>query len=340
MPYRPSRGHDATGEILHPEALELWAAHRNPACTDCGNYRNSANPCLMGNGPVPSLGMVVGDAPTPEDDVYEVPGHGDGQRLLDSVFAELDIEGTDLYQTFATKCLPITGAGRKDSLKSARKACAPYLAKEIETVKPRAILAMGAEAFYHFAHKEGITKNRGQAFQHEDYGCWVMPTLHPVAVMANPRNYSAFVADVARWWHIVQDRMDPPQVEIVEVHSLDDLHDMLAWFREAPDRLLTFDLETRGFNSQRDDFSFIWCYGVTDGRDPGNGMRTYLVPFEHPDSPWYADFETLRYVLERTSELLLGAEDRVVRLNGHNVKFDMRWLNRARERYGLAEAHA
>ncbi len=341
IPYRPKRGQDATDEPLHPDAQALvWTPLRNPDCTDCGNYRFAGKVCMMGNGPVPSAAMVVSDAPTPEDDIEGTPGHGDGLKLLDSVFAELGIDTPDVYLAFATKCRPAEGSEKKPSLKIARKACAPYLAREIAVVKPRAILAMGAEAYYHFAHKEGITKNRGQAFQHPEYGCWVIPTLSPLAVMIQPSGYAAFVADVSKWWRIVQGNIDPPKVDIMEVHSLDDLDEMLAWFAEDPDRLLTFDLETRGFNSQRDDYSFIWCYGVTDGRDVGAGMRTYLVPFEHADSPWYGDQETLRTVLEKMSTLLLGHTNRRVRVNGHNVKFDLRWLQRARERYGLTEAHA
>jgi len=340
IPFRPKRGRDATDEPITPDAQMLvWTPLRNPACQLCPSHKLAINVCLMGNGPVPSPGMIVGDAPTPEDDVECAPGHGDGQRLIDSIFMELGVEAAEVYTTFATKCRPGEGAAKKPSLKIARKACAPYLAQEIGVVKPRAILAMGADAYYHFTHKEGITKNRGQAFQHEEYGSWIVPSLSPLAVLVQPSNYAAFVSDVAKWWRIVQDQMHPPEVEIVEVHSLDDLDEMLAWFAEDPDRLLTFDLETRGFNSQRDDFSFIWCYGVTDGRDAGAGMKTFLVPFEHPDSPWFADEPVLREVLERMSALLLGHENRKVRVNGHNVKFDLRWLQRARERYGLVEAH-
>ncbi len=336
-------GRDMGEDSLTPEAALLWAEVRapegcRPECTALGIQ----TPCLLGNGPVPSAAVIVGDAPTDEDDVLGTPGHGDDAKLLDMVLKDIDVDLAEVYQTFATKCPPPTGSAsaRKSFLAKGRKTCAGLLEMELKLVRPRAILAMGADAYYHFTHKQGITKNRGQAFWHAGYNCWVIPSMHPSDVRYLPQYLSSFEADVTRWWRLSKGDPVPPPVELVEVRTVDAFNEMLAFFAEEPDRMLTFDLETRGFHSQRDDYSFVWCGGITDGRNLGAGMRVYEIPFEHPDSPWASDkIEDNRavrgYIIQRLGELLLSSR----RVNGHNVKFDIRWLRRAQERYGLVEPH-
>ncbi len=338
-PARTLRGGRATGdELLTDGARALWARARDeegcrPECTSL----RLQTPCMFGNGPVPCDAMVITDAPTDEDDVEGTPGHGLGLQLLDSVLRGNDVDLADVYQTYAVKCVPPDGRDKKPDLKIGRKTCAGFLETELRAVRPKVVLAMGAEAFYFFVHRDGITKARGQAFWSEQYHCWVVPTHNPLAVLITPKLLSAFEADVAKWRRLAQGITEAPSVEIVDVRSLADLSTMLAFFAEEPDKLLTFDLETRGFHSGRDDYSFVWGIDITDGRDLGQGIRVYNMAFEHPDSPWYKDPPVLRYVLQEVTGLLFDDRRRV---NGHNVKFDLRWMMRAMERHGLVEVHA
>lgn len=335
----------------HPEALTLWRDLRDPACVACpiGAEYDPRNHCLLGNGPVESArAMVVTTAPDEVDDRLKHPLHGRGLQLFERVAREdLGVDLTEVYTTYAVKCRPplIQDKAKAEKvMRAAQAACDHFLLKEIARVRPETVFAMGPEAYYFFKHAKGLFKHRGEAFEwtHPDdpsLTMWVVPSLDPDDVIRAPKYFDGFAADVAKWARLMRgETADELAIDVVEVRSLAGFHTMMIDLLSEPDRVMTFDLETRGFQSARRDYSRLWLGAVTNGTRTPRGMRVYLVGIEHPDAPWYdragedLHGEVRRRVVEGWSDLILRYDRGV---NGHNVKFDLRWTRATAKRYGF-----
>ncbi len=348
-------------ELMNPQAIDLWRTLRNRECEECNLHKWARNRCLLGDGPVPAAGMIICDGPLPEDEEEGRVYSDSASSYLYHTLEGLDLDPMSVYRTYVTKCVgPEPGAPqRADQILKGSKVCAPlYLAREIEMVRPRAILALGAAPYFYFKHKAGITKNRGQAFEwtlpDTDFTTWVVPSLHPRSVMKEPRYLPSFQADVVKWVRLLGGVSESPKVHIVEVRTLDDLRAMDAELREEPDALLTFDVETRGFKDSRPDYSRMWSMALTRGRRDDQGMRVFAVPLEHPETPlrqeaptpdwaWRAVLrapyrdgllrrsQDVRETVETVCRLVLEAKH----VNGHNVKYDLKNTIRLASRYGI-----
>lgn len=328
-------------------ARSLWAHARNPNCDKCEFHKYAKNVCIFGNGPVPSKGMIVGEAPDATSDNVSRAFVGGNGEYLESVLYDLDLNRDDFYVTNATKCKP-PRSGKEDFLREAVQACEPYLEQEIAAVQPKAILAMGNFAYYFFAHKTGITKSRGKEFWSDKYNCLIVPTVHPSFVFINPDYHEAFVADIIKFKNIIVEK-EPPPVEIVEIHTEEDWAKAYKELMEKPDAILTFDFETRGLLDYKPDFSKAWCVGLSR-----LGNKAYLLPLEHPESPflenpdpdWEANWKlnwpniTYRiapqyhYIVDQVCDLIMRAKQ-----NNHNVKFDLRHTIHLAKRYGFGDKY-
>lgn len=76
------------------------------------------------------------------------------------------------------KCRP---PGNRTPLKAETRACRKYLLRELEQVRPRIILLLGATA-PSIVGKEGVEKNRGQAFDFNGAKRSWSPSIPPLEV--------------------------------------------------------------------------------------------------------------------------------------------------------------
>jgi len=333
-------------EPLTPEARLLWVNSRDKNCTQCELHKWAKTVCMFGNGPVPATGMIVGEGPGTMEDNLGRPFVGASGEYLNGVLYDLELDRSDFYISNATKCKPPRREGKDTYLREAVKACAHYLEAEIAAVKPKVILAVGNYAFYHFAHKTGITKSRGKEFFSEAYQCLVVPTVHPAFIMMNPEYHDPFMADVVKFKNILLDKK-PPAVEIVEIHSEEDWALAKEDLMQNPNSILTFDLETRGLIDYKPEFTKTWCAGIT--RD---GRKSYLLPLEHPESPflenpdpdweanWKLNWPDINYRIAPQYHHIVREFCEIVfssKLNNHNLKFDIRHLVRLAQRYGCSD---
>lgn len=359
--YQPIKRRDPDEpEPLTPGARQLWKTIRDSNCQLCvlGQTKNGQTTCMIGNGAVPALGMVVTDVPNVVDDRLARPLTTEAGQYLEHVFKDMDVDPSQVYVTHAVKCAA-PRENRDKILEQAVKACVPFLEAEIAAVKPKAILAMGATPYYFFAHKKGIMKQRGQAFFHERFDCWIVPTVSPTYVMINPAYDAAFNADVAMFRRYMLGQTTDPPVDIVYVNTLEDWYAAEAELNEDEKKTLTFDLETRGFKDFDQqgkelklgiNYSQVWCVALTRGRRGPNGMRVFVVPLEHPDSPflansiadWQDNWSARPLGLRMADEYRPVYEGvycmvKTSRVSGHNVKYDLRNIEQLARRYGLED---
>jgi uracil-DNA glycosylase len=99
------------------------------------------------------------------------------------------------------------GTRRIHAKPSAREvaACRPWLEAEIEAIKPKMIVCLGATAAQSLLGSGfRVTKQRGQPITDTNWAPWVMATVHPSALLRAPDEaareemFAAFLADLKK----------------------------------------------------------------------------------------------------------------------------------------------
>ncbi len=126
--------------------------------------------------------MLIGEAPGADEDRLGVPFVGRAGKLLDEFFKKAGIERQkDVYICNTLKCRPPNN--RKPEIDE-KKACAPYLKFQMDTIKPKIIILCGATALESFIKGYTITKARGKIFKGSK-GTVFIPIFHPSYLLRN-----------------------------------------------------------------------------------------------------------------------------------------------------------
>jgi DNA polymerase len=126
--------------------------------------------------------MFIGEGPGRDEDLKGRPFVGRSGELLDKMCVAIKIERSDSYITNIVKCRP---PDNRVPTRVEVKCCLPYLKRQIELVRPKVIVTLGATPLRELLGIQiGITKVRGQ-WQRLDMfgGISVMPTFHPAYVL-------------------------------------------------------------------------------------------------------------------------------------------------------------
>jgi len=171
-----------------PESLEALKA-KAAACRACNLWKN-ATQTVFGEGAERAIVMFVGEQPGDQEDRAGRPFVGPAGGLLDSVLEEVGIDRRALYVTNAVKHFKWEPRGKrrihkKPSLREVA-ACKPWLAAEIETVRPRIVVCLGASAAQSLmGPKARVTRDRGVMLESE-FGPPAMLTVHPASILRSP----------------------------------------------------------------------------------------------------------------------------------------------------------
>jgi uracil-DNA glycosylase family 4 len=131
--------------------------------------------------------MVVGEGPGETEDKLGRPFVGRAGELLDRMLLAIDLPREDVYICNTVKCRPTLDIGHRLANRAPTpdemRNCRPYLDQQIEIIRPRVILALGAPAAKSFlGEKFSITKQRGQWFQGPS-GIPIIATFHPAYIL-------------------------------------------------------------------------------------------------------------------------------------------------------------
>jgi uracil-DNA glycosylase family protein len=160
---------------------------------------------VLGEGPLNPELALVGEQPGDQEDVAGKPFVGPAGKLLDRALAEAGIDRRKVYVTNAVKHFKFEQRGKR-RLHSKPNAGEVkhyrwWLEKELDLVRPRLVVALGATAVLALAGKAlPIMKNRGP---HELDGRKGFITVHPSSLLRLPdgqerrKAFVAFVADLA-----------------------------------------------------------------------------------------------------------------------------------------------
>jgi uracil-DNA glycosylase len=159
------------------------------SCKGCDLYKN-ATQTVFGEGPRTASVVFVGEQPGDQEDRQGRPFAGPAGRLLDKALADAQIPRSQVYVTNAVKHFKFIWRGKrrlhqKPSIRQVT-ACRPWLEVEIEVLRPKLLVCMGATAAQSVIGKAvPITQSRGK-FLKSDLGPLTFITIHPSAIYRHP----------------------------------------------------------------------------------------------------------------------------------------------------------
>jgi uracil-DNA glycosylase len=161
----------------------LRAAARS--CRGCDLYKN-ATQTVFGAGPRKASIVFVGEQPGDQEDRQGHPFVGPAGRLLDRALTEAQIPREQAYVTNAVKHFKWIWRGKrrlhqKPAIRQVT-ACKPWLEAELEALRPKIVVCMGATAAQAVLGRAvPITRERGK-FVDSESGVPAFITIHPSAI--------------------------------------------------------------------------------------------------------------------------------------------------------------
>lgn len=124
--------------------------------------------------------LYVGEGPGVQEDATGEPFVGPAGKLLDNMLAAIDLKrGRNVYIANIVKCRP---PGNRNPTSEEAQQCEPYLARQIELIKPKLIVVLGKVAAHNLLHTDAtLASLRGRL--HEHSGIPVIVTYHPAYLL-------------------------------------------------------------------------------------------------------------------------------------------------------------
>jgi len=175
-----------------PSTLDKVAAfaalhERALACVKCPHLASSRKNVAFGVGSIDAQLMFIGEAPGADEDEQGEPFVGKAGQLLTKIIQATGLKRADVYIANILKCRPDTpgqSAGNRKPTSDEMATCIPYLHEQIDLIRPKVIVALGATAVDGLLGKTlGITKLRGTWKTYR--GTPLMPTYHPAYLLRN-----------------------------------------------------------------------------------------------------------------------------------------------------------
>ncbi|MGN7981858.1 UdgX family uracil-DNA binding protein [Burkholderia sp. 22313] len=156
------------------------------ACRRCGLWEHATQP-VPGAGPAGARIMLVGEQPGDQEDRAGIPFVGAAGRILDRALDEAGLERASVYLTNAVKHFKWEPRGKRRLHKTPAQrevaACRYWLERELDTLAPRVIVALGATALRAILRDNDATLERTRRPVRTPEGCLVVATYHPSYVL-------------------------------------------------------------------------------------------------------------------------------------------------------------
>jgi len=157
-----------------------------PSCRGCDLYRH-ATQAVSGKGKASAALMLIGEQPGDQEDLKGEPFVGPAGQMLRKALDELSIDPKSVYMTNAVKHFKFVQRGKlrlhQNPRMSEINACRPWLEAEIDALKPKVILCLGASAAKAvLGGTFALMRDRGR-FVETRYSPNTIATLHPSAIL-------------------------------------------------------------------------------------------------------------------------------------------------------------
>jgi uracil-DNA glycosylase len=170
--------------VTRPTISGDWLAleAETKRCKKCGELARTRQNVVFGVGNPHAELMFIGEAPGADEDAQGEPFVGRAGQLLTKIIEGMGLKRSEVYIANVLKCRP---PENRVPLPEETASCLPYLEKQIEMIRPKVIVALGATALRSLLDIQiGITKMRGNWYTYRDIP--IMPTFHPAYLLRNP----------------------------------------------------------------------------------------------------------------------------------------------------------
>ncbi len=186
----PATAPVAPAAPLSPEAKVAAFAdlqQRVLGCVKCKNLADSRKNVVFGVGNINADLLFVGEAPGADEDAQGEPFVGAAGLLLTKIIQTMGLSRETVYIANILKCrpdMPPHTSGNRKPTPEEMRTCIPYLQEQIDLIRPKVIVGLGATAIEGLLGKAiFITKIRGQWNTYR--GIPLMPTYHPAYLLRN-----------------------------------------------------------------------------------------------------------------------------------------------------------
>jgi uracil-DNA glycosylase len=164
-----------------PSALDLIRQDIGD-CTRCRLHKGRTN-LVFGVGNMNADLMFIGEGPGADEDAKGEPFVGRAGQLLNNMITAMGIKREDVYIANVVKCRP---PQNRTPEKDECDTCSPFLMRQIDVIKPKAIVALGAVAAKNLlAVNDSMANLRGRWYDFRNSKLLV--TYHPAYLLRDPR---------------------------------------------------------------------------------------------------------------------------------------------------------
>lgn len=158
-------------------------------CKGCSLYAE-ATQTVFGEGAAGAGLVLIGETPGDQEDLQGRPFVGPAGRLIDEALQQAGLDRKKVYITNAVKHFKYIMRGKRRLHKkpSSREisACQPWLVAEIEAIRPKVIVCLGATAAQSLLGRQfRLTQELGK-FHSTEWAPWTIATYHPAAILRAP----------------------------------------------------------------------------------------------------------------------------------------------------------
>jgi uracil-DNA glycosylase len=164
-------------------------------CTRCRLHKQGRKQIVWGVGNPEADLMFIGEAPGADEDIQGEPFVGRAGQLLTNMIKAMGLAREQVYIANIIKCRP---PNNRTPERDECETCSPFLMRQIATIRPKVIVALGAVAARTLlAINDSMSKLRGRWYEFRPAGVrsndpnWssakLAVTYHPAFLLRDPR---------------------------------------------------------------------------------------------------------------------------------------------------------
>jgi len=168
-----------------------WLEQRVLNCKVCNNHIKPGKKVVFGVGSLDANIFFCGEAPGADEEIQGEPFVGPAGQLLTKIIQAMGLKREQVYIGNIMNWRPETEEdfGNRPPSEDEMAFCLPYLKAQLEIVKPKVIVALGATAvngLLGYDAKRSITRSHGQ--WHEFQSIPTIISFHPSYILRNGTN--------------------------------------------------------------------------------------------------------------------------------------------------------
>jgi len=187
---------------LEPPAVPLDLEQLRGELGDCRRCRIhlGRRNIVFGEGNPQAALVFVGEAPGADEDAQGRPFVGRAGQLLTRIIEAMKMKRSEVYICNILKCRP---PGNRNPAPAEIAACEPFLVRQLEAIRPRAICALGTIAAQTLL-KTGAPVSTLRGRWHSYHDIPLMPTYHPAYLLRNPAQKRQVWEDVQQIMRLLE----------------------------------------------------------------------------------------------------------------------------------------